>query len=170
MKNILYSILFFFSILITSVQSNAAPFVVHDDVESFPTASVSFEAVPFKSFIGELELDVYYLLEGVPAPKEGILLEKIDFGKIEFIVEKQESWCQERIDSQKSVCQDLISQCNDNCKELNKEIRKNFDEITLKNEKLLKDIKELEETNFYLKVSLPISAAVGIGLTYLILK
>lgn len=171
MKKLFYSIFLFISITVFHLsQVSSSPFVSHENIETFPVESVTFEAIQFKSVVGELELDVYYLLEGVPSPAEGILVKKLDFGKIEFIVEKEEKWCQERVDSQKSVCQDLISQCNQNCQDLNKEIRKNFDDLTLKNENLLKDIKDLKETNFYLKLSLPISAAAGIGLTYLLLK
>lgn len=170
MKSLAFSFFFLLTTLLGIINVSADPVEVYTDGRSFPVITATFEPAPFNSVIGDLEIEAFYLFEGVPAPSEGIFVSRDAFGKIEFIIEQQEEWCQERIDSQKNVCQSLIHDCHEDCKSLNKEIRKNFDDITIVNENLNLKLKDIEQFNFYLKIALPVSFIAGVGMTYFILK
>lgn len=99
-----------------------------------------WEPAPFKSVIGELELEVFYLMAGVPAPLAGVLVDKDDYNKLEFISNQQEKWCQARIDKERAFCDKKIEECQDRCEELNKDLIAKIDRLKV-------DIERLEEKN-----------------------
>lgn len=72
--------------------------------------------------LGDLEIETFFLMEGVEAPIQGFLVNRDNFARIEFIINRQSEWCQERVDKERAICTDQIKQCNDDHKQINKDL------------------------------------------------
>lgn len=82
---------------------------------------------PFTSMIGDLKLDVFYLMPGVAAPISGVLIAKEDFTKLEFIGNKQQEWCDERLVKERVLCDAKIKECVRDCEILNQRMSEQID-------------------------------------------
>jgi len=136
MLNKILAIFFSFILVVQPIFSE--PLAQEEGQTSF--VATGWEPAPFKSVIGELELDVFYLMAGVPAPLPGVLVDKDDYNKLEFISNQQEKWCQERIDKERVLCDKKLLECQDRCEELNKDLIAKIDRLKV-------DIERLEEKN-----------------------
>ena len=73
------------SLLISFNSAFAQPAAESVSVDDFTlTLNDAFEPAPFPSQIGDLKLNVFYMLEGVCAHEPGVLVVKDDYSKIEF--------------------------------------------------------------------------------------
>jgi hypothetical protein len=132
----------FLIILNTAFAQPAAESVSVDDFTL--TVDATFEPAPFPSQIGDLKLNVFYMLEGVCAHEPGVLVVKDDYSKIEFILNRQNVWCEERLQKERDLFDKKLRQCQEDCKDLNKELRQKIDTLNEKI-KLLDDKSKLLE-------------------------
>lgn len=94
----------------------------------------------FKSQIGDLELNVYFLMPGVGAPIPGVLIGKDDFNRLEFIGNRTQEWCDERLVKERLLFDAQLKECRDDCKNLNFQLIKDVDDLNvkIKNEEMKK--------------------------------
>ena len=109
------------------------------------TLEDTFDPAPFPSQIGDLSLKVFYLLEGVCAHEPGVLVVKDDYSKIEYILNRQNDWCEERLSKERDLFDKKLLQCEENCKDLNKDLRLKIDNLSSKVGLLEDKSKLLEE-------------------------
>ena len=113
--------------------ANAQPVAESVSVDDFTlTLDDTFDPAPFPSQIGDLSLNVFYLLEGVCAHESGVLVVKDDYSKIEYILNRQNAWCEERLKKERDLFDKKLKLCEENCKDLNKELRLSIDILNSK--------------------------------------
>ena len=133
------------SLLISFNSAFAQPAAESVSVDDFTlTLNDAFEPSPFPSQIGDLKLNVFYMLEGVCAHEPGVLVVKDDYSKIEFILNRQNVWCEERLEKERALFNKKLMQCEEDCKDLNKDLRTKIDVLDEK-VKLLDDKGKLLE-------------------------
>ena len=130
----------------------STPLRNEEGVTAFPVETATWEAAPFKSVVGELELDVFYMMPGAVAPVTGVLIDKDDFNKIEFISNKQFEWCDDRLAKERKLCDDKLSECQTSCRELNKSLIDKVDSMQVLIDTQAKTVTTLESNLFYWKL------------------
>lgn len=112
------------------------------------TAEPMFEPAPFNVRLGELDFTAFYMMPDVISPIYGVLVDKDTFGKIEFVVNQQDSWCQLRVDKERELCDKKLKESADACKDLNKDLI----EDKLELEEKVKELKlEVKDERFFSK-------------------
>ena len=133
-------------------QTLSNPLVQQEGLTSFNIESSGWEPIPFRSMIGDLELDVFYLMPGVPSPLHGVLVDKDDFNKLEFISNRQIEWCDERLDKERKLCDSRVADCFETCKDSNKEYIQRIGQLEDNMEKLTLDKKSIADEILYWKI------------------
>lgn len=142
----------------------STPLRSEEGVTSFNIESTGWEAAPFKSMIGELELDVFYMLPGAVAPVAGVLIDKSDFNKLEFISNKQFEWCDDRLDKERKLCDAKLAECQEDCRDLNKSLIDKIDAMQTLIDTQTKTVTTLESNLFYWKLGASILGVATLSL------
>jgi hypothetical protein len=142
----------------------STPLVQEEGVTAFPVESATWEAAPFTSMIGELSLDVFYMLPGAPAPVAGVLIDKDDFNKIEFISNRQTEWCDDRLEKERKLCDAKLTECQESCRDLNKSLIDKVDALQTLIDTQTKTVTTLETNLFYWKLGASILGVTTLSL------
>jgi|GEM_PF-5529986 len=126
-KSILLSVILLFSF---STKIKCEP--LNDSEGKTEFIALTWSPASFKSQIGNLELDVFFLMPGVGAPIPGVLIGKDDFNKLEYIGNRTQEWCDERITKERLLFDAELKECRDDCKNLNFQLIKDVDHLKTK--------------------------------------
>lgn len=121
-------------IIFQTLTVSAEPFIEEDTPIAWEPAAITLQA-------GELTIEAFYLMEGVPAPHPGLLIDREIFNRLEFAMNEAEEWCASRLQKERKLCDEKLAERDEACRKLNGDLIVERDRLLLDVKNLNKDLK-----------------------------
>jgi len=127
------------------------------DDSSFDISSTKWEPIPAPKIVGDLELTVWIIYQGVEAPRSGYFVLKKDWVEITRMLNSLDEEILRIKTKERKECDKSLNEKDASCERINKELRTQIDKLKSLNDTRLIKIKSLENKNFW---TLTISGSV----------
>lgn len=127
------------------------------DETNFDLSSTKWDPIPAPKVVGDLELTVWIIYEGVEAPRSGYFILKRDWVEITRMLNTLDEEILRVKTKERKECDKSLKEKDASCERINKSLRLEIDQLKSKNSIQLIKIKSLEDKNFW---TLTISGSV----------